>query len=116
MPQTRAGAAAALGRAYRANEDWTSYLALVDARLAGAGDDDERLRILREAAAIHERTGDPDAALAALARSFPLAPKDRALAEQLVRLARAQGRFDEALAGFRKAAEALVDDPHAAAL
>ncbi|HEU5058806.1 MAG TPA: hypothetical protein VFU21_19870, partial [Kofleriaceae bacterium] len=60
---TRSGAAAALGRAYRANEDWTSYLALVDARLAGAEDDDERLRILREAAAIHERIGDPDSAL-----------------------------------------------------
>ena len=116
LPQTRSGAAAALGRAFRANEDWTSYLALVDARLAGAEDDEDRLRILREAAAIHERTGDPDAALVALARAFPLAPKDRALAEQLVRLARAQGRFDEALDGFRKAAAALTDDPHAAAL
>ena len=115
LDATRSGAASALGHAYRANEDWTSYLALVEARLAGAEDDEERLRILREAAAIHERIGDPDSALAALARAFPLAPKDRALSDQLVRLARAQGRFDEALEGFRKAAEALTDDAHAAA-
>jgi tetratricopeptide (TPR) repeat protein len=116
VPAARTGAAEALGRAYRAAEDWPSYLALVDARLAGAGDAEEKLRVLREAAAIHERIGDPDAALAALARAFPLAPKDRALADQLIRLAKAQGRFDEALEGFRNAALALKDDAHAAAL
>ncbi|HKE18580.1 MAG TPA: tetratricopeptide repeat protein, partial [Kofleriaceae bacterium] len=115
VPACRGGAAEALGRAYRAVEDWPSYLTLVDARLASAPDDDERLRILREAAAIHERIGDPEAALAALARAFPLAPKDRGLADQLVRLARHLSSYDAALDGFRRAAKALPDDAHGAA-
>ena len=115
VPACRGGSAEALGRAYRAVEDWPSYLTLVDARLASAPDDDEKLRILREAAAIHERIGDPAAALAALSRAFPHAPKDRALGDQLVRLARHLSSFDLALDGFRRAAKALNDDPHGAA-
>lgn len=115
VPSCRGGAAEALGRAYRAAEDWPSYLTLVDARLASAADDDERLRILREAASIHERIGDPAAALAALARAFPLAPKDRALADHVARLARHLQAYDQALDGFRRAAKALTDDPHGAA-
>ena len=118
-PACRGGAAEALGRAYRLAEDWPSYLSLVEARLTSAPEgeagDDERLRILREAAAIHERIGEPAEALAALARAFPLAPKDRALADQLVRMARHLGGFDVALEGFRKAAAALADDAHGAA-
>ena len=115
VPACRGGAADALGRAYRAVEDWPSYLTLVDARLASAADDDERLRILREAASIHERIGDPAAALSALARAFPLSPKDRALAEHVARLARHLQAYDPALEGFRRAAKALSDDPHGAA-
>ncbi|HUH03733.1 MAG TPA: tetratricopeptide repeat protein [Kofleriaceae bacterium] len=110
----RAGAAGALTHAYRENREWDRFLSLVEPRLAQAADDPhERLRILREAAEIHEREmSDKGAALAALAQSMPLSPRDRKLEDDVVRLARETGAWGSAVEGFRATAEAMHSDPH----
>lgn len=114
-PTCRGAAAEALGRSYRLAEDWPRYLSLVDARVIGTDDPSEKLRILREAAGIQERIGESRGALHSLMQAFPLAPKDRALEDQLIRLARSQDAVAEAVGAFRKAADALREDPHGAA-
>ncbi|MEM9491605.1 MAG: hypothetical protein AAGC55_20840, partial [Myxococcota bacterium] len=109
----RASAAGALAAAYRENEDWSEFLSLLEPRLAEAGSPARELTILREAADIQEgKVGDQGAALASLARAFPLAPGARVIAADVGRLAEATGDWAAAETAYRAAAEAGGDDPH----
>lgn len=109
----RPAAANALTDAYRENQDWNELLSLLEPRLAVAGDPRRELSILREAADIQEnRVDDQAGALASLARAYPLAPKDRSLEADLVRVAEATGDWPAAEAAYRQAAENAADDPH----
>src|SRR5690606_8939742 len=63
--------------------------------------------ILRGTARLHEaHTGDKAAALAALARALPLAPEDRALERDLVRLSEETGDHLAAADAYGRAAAA----------
>lgn len=112
----RAAAAASLATAYRETRDWPRFLELLEPRLADAETPDERLRILREAAEIQEReVHDQAAAASSLIRALPLAPKDRVLEGQMVKLAEATGQWEAVADAYGSAAVALPDDPFEAA-
>lgn len=114
--ELRAVAAVALLHSYRANADWDKVLELVEPRLAQADDDGERLVILREAAEISERRqDDKTAALAFVVRAMPLAPRDRRVEDDVVRLAGDTGDWQSAIDAYRATAAVLKDDPIAAA-
>ncbi len=116
QPATRGIAADALGRAYRETSNWIGFLDLVEPRMEAAKTPEQRLHILREAAEIQERrSGDLAAALGSLARAFPLAPQDRILEDNLVRLARETSTWQVAIDAYRAAIDALQADPHAQA-
>jgi len=84
----RASAAQTLATAYRTTDDWAALLEIVEHRVAVAPDDAQRAQVLVEAAKLQEeRAGDTSAALAAIARAFPLTPGDASLEIELVRLA-----------------------------
>ncbi|WP_428264675.1 tetratricopeptide repeat protein [Haliangium sp.] len=109
-------AAEALAAAYRETGDWPRFLELLEPRLAGAQSDDDRLRILREAATIQEqRVGDVAAAASSLLRALPLTPKDRVLEAHMARLAGETGQWDAAAEAYEQAAQAVADDPFEAA-
>lgn len=112
----RPQAANALVDAYRATENWPRFLELVGPRLADAPDDSTRLVILREAADIQmNKVDDQAGALASLAQAFPLAPKDRVLETQIVKLAAAVDAWPAAATAYEQAASALAEqDPHEA--
>ncbi|MCY1058477.1 tetratricopeptide repeat protein [Nannocystis sp. SCPEA4] len=106
-----------LGKLYRGRGEWAELAAIVDARLAGAeGDAVRQVDILRETARLHEaHTGDKAAAVAALARAFPLAPADRAIERDLLRLSEETGDFRPATAAFHSAAGVTIaGEPHRA--
>lgn len=112
----RAAAAESLAVAYRETRDWPGFLELLEPRLADAESPEDRLRILREAAAIQEREVDDQAAAArSLVRALPLAPKDRVLERHMAKLAGATGQWDAAADAYEQAAQALADDPFEAA-
>ncbi|MCG8419297.1 MAG: hypothetical protein MJE77_15295 [Proteobacteria bacterium] len=109
----RARAATTLAEACRENEDWDEFLKLLAPRLADARSPQHELSILREAADIQEnKVNDPEAALASLARAYALAPKDRVLEADLVRLAEVADDWSAAERGYREAAERTTDDLH----
>jgi tetratricopeptide (TPR) repeat protein len=112
----RAAAAEALATAYRETRDWPRFLELLEPRLADADSADDRLRILREAADIQEHEVDDLAAAGrSLIRALPLAPKDRVLEGNMVRLAQATGQWEAAAEAYELAAQALPNDPFEAA-
>lgn len=112
----RPGAVEVLSKLYRARGEWTALAAIAEARLVVAGSDAvKQVEILRETATIHEtHGGDREAALAALARAFPLAPGDRGLERELVRLADETGNYRVAAEAYQTAAEAAIGDIHRA--
>lgn len=112
----RPGAVEVLGKLYRSRGEWTELAAIADARLAVAeGDTVKQVDILRETARLHEaHTNDRPAALAALARAFPLAPGDRSLERDLVRLSEETGDPRAAADAYHAAADASAGDPHRA--
>lgn len=116
LESCRPVAAEALATAYRKTGDWKGFLELLEPRLADAESPDDRLRLLREAAAIQEhQVADATAAAESLARALPLAPKDRVLEANMVRLAESTGNWDGAEVAYEQAAQALTDDPFEAA-
>ncbi|MCY1008712.1 tetratricopeptide repeat protein [Nannocystis pusilla] len=115
--EARAGAVEVLGKLYRGRGEWADLAAIVDARLAAAeGDAVKQVDILRETARLHEaHTGDKPAAVAALARAFPLAPADRSIERDLLRLSEGTGDFAPAATAFHQAAAApIAGEPHRA--
>lgn len=106
-----------LGKLYRARGEWLELAAICESRLTVAGDAIRRAEILRETAKIHEDHGrDQAAALAAIARAFPLQAGDRATERDLVRLADATGDYATAAQAFHAAAAATTDGHRAAEL
>ncbi|MCY1070699.1 tetratricopeptide repeat protein [Nannocystis sp. RBIL2] len=115
--EARAGAVEVLGKLYRGRGEWADLASIVDARLAAAeGDSVKQVDILRETARLHEaHTGDKPAAVAALARAFPLAPADRSIERDLLRLSEETGDFGPAATAFHQAAATpIAGEPHRA--
>lgn len=107
----------ALSRAAARTGQWEQALELVDARVAAAATDAERVAIWREAAELYERrANDLAAAQAALAAALRAAPADRSLAAELERVADARGATDELAAALAAAVEAAPDAEVAARL
>ncbi len=118
VEECRTEAATALSIKYRDRGDWGRFLGLLEPRLADAKSDDERLRILREAAEIQEhKVDDKAAAAASLIRALPLTPRDRGLEAHMAELAGETGQWDGAAESYELAAQALdqAGDPFEAA-
>lgn len=112
----RAQAVEVLGKLYRARGEWLALAEIAESRLAVAPDAARRVEVLRETASIREEHGkDPAAALAAVARAFPLQAGDRAIERDLVRLAEATGDYLAAADAYAAAASASAGDGHRAA-
>jgi len=108
--EARAEAAEILADAYRVTERFPEVVALLEVRLATRRAPEERLRLLREAATFQEREGgDPEAALGSIRRALLLAPDDRTLERELLRLGAAADAWPKAVAGLRDATEATSD-------
>ncbi len=92
--RTLGAVVASLSRLYAAADDHVAAVALLEPRLAAAASDAERVAVLTETAALHERrAGDPGGAFAAIFRAFSLAPSE-VLAARLLRLADLAGRWE----------------------
>jgi tetratricopeptide (TPR) repeat protein len=105
---TRAQAADALAQSFRTNGDLGGVLDLLPARLAEAKDDRTRLALLREAAQLRlEHKHDAAGALADLARTFPLAPRDQLIEHQVVSLAKSTGDYATAATAYAQAIGAI---------
>ena len=114
--ESRSAAAEALVLAYRGSGDLVGLLELSEARLATSGDPQRERDVLREAMEIAEGVvSDGGRALDYAIRLLPLVPRDRALEDRTVELARAEGRLADALGAMRAAAPAFRDDAHALA-
>jgi len=107
----RSSAANTLATAYRTTSDWAALLEIVEHRVAVAGNDLDRAKILVEAARLHEeRASDPASALSALARAFPLTPGDASLEGEIVRLAELTSGWPLAIDALGAAISACGDD------
>jgi tetratricopeptide (TPR) repeat protein len=87
-----------LERLAEQTKDWRGlldvYARVARARTEGA----ERVELLRLRAEVRERRmSDPSGALDEMLRSFALAPENAATQEEILRLARATGRWEEAI-------------------
>ena len=85
----------------RLAEKTNDWLGLLDvyARVARARTEtSERIELLRLRAEVRERRmGDPSGALDEMLRSFAMAPTDKGTQEEILRLARVTGRWEEAI-------------------
>ena len=87
-PAVQVTASAALAAAAAETDDWALTLRLLEPRLALAGGSAEKAERLCEAARLAEsRANNRSAAFAALARAMPLAPDNRAIESEALRLA-----------------------------
>jgi thioredoxin-like negative regulator of GroEL len=101
----------ALAAAYAATDEWSSTLAIVDARLDNAANDAARVAVLLEAARLHELRGsDARAALRALRRAFPLAARRTDIEDEIGRLATATDEHAIAVDAYREAVSRLEAD------
>lgn len=100
-----------LAQAYRETDDWASLLEIVEHRVAAADDNATKAAVLVEAAKLHEERADaPVSALSAIARAFPLTPKDASLEVELVRLAGRTDAWPVAIDALGAAIAASADD------
>jgi tetratricopeptide (TPR) repeat protein len=91
----RAAAVEGLVRCSAATDDWQGLLAILPHRLALATGDDERARLLAEAALLEEKRGQrPKEALAHHCTVLQLRPDDAQTEAAILRLAEATGDFD----------------------
>lgn len=95
----------ALVHAYRATDESSSLVALVEFRLRCARDARESIAILRETAALREQAGDATGAQADVARAFALDPEDHGLEHDLMRFAVATEAWQSAADALRIAAD-----------
>lgn len=109
-PEAGREAVETLAKACSTAAEWSSLLDLAEKRLAVAPNDTFRKDVLLEAAWItEEQLHDPSAALGFQRRAFAVAPEP-AVEKDLVRLAEATGRWEEAAEGYRQAIEQCTDD------
>jgi tetratricopeptide (TPR) repeat protein len=114
-PATRGIAAEGLADAALSTQDHVEILRLLPVRLAAAESTRVKVRLLREAAELHEKhAGDVGAAFAAIAAALAEAPSEESLERELLRLAEASGKHAEAGAALSAAAGA-VEEPGRAA-
>lgn len=100
-----------LSRAFEATDDWEGLLQLVDARVEGAANDLVRLRLLRQAAQVAESRGnDPSRALELTRRAMVLAPEQREIEGEVLRLAEVTGEWSVAVDAMEQAVSLLGDD------
>ncbi|MCP4599895.1 MAG: hypothetical protein GY847_05025 [Proteobacteria bacterium] len=105
-------AAEALASAYSSTDDWQLCLDILEPRLKAARSDFERARILVEAAELQEkRAEDPAAALGSLTRAFPIAPTDAVIERDLMRLAEATDKWEDAAKAYSETARVVSDLP-----
>lgn len=101
-----------LSKSYAATEEWEPELALTDARLAAAVDDDARVGILMRAASLAESKGNsPSRAFERVASAFELSPGSVHLESELHRLAALASLPNELANALPRAAARLEDDP-----
>ncbi len=101
----------ALAGAYEVTDEWQKRLELLEHRLGAATDVHRQVRLLREAAAVHETRGeDRSAALHCMRRAMALAPDMRDIEGDVLRLAEETTEWSVALAAVREAIENLEDN------
>jgi tetratricopeptide (TPR) repeat protein len=89
---------------YERADDWRHLVAVNEERLGLAGDDGERIGILRETAKLwEERGGEKSRAFDAMRVAWTLDPEDGDAREQLDRLASATKRWDDLAAAYETA-------------
>ncbi len=109
VPQHKGRIVDMLRPIYERADDWHKLVAINDERLGLAGDDAERITVLRETAQLwEERGGDRRKAFEAMRAAWALDPEDGDARERLDRLASATERW-EALAETYEAALAKTD-------
>ncbi|MBP9088028.1 MAG: tetratricopeptide repeat protein, partial [Kofleriaceae bacterium] len=117
-PTTRGAVADTLAATYARTGDVAAVLELLPARLAeceasgpgGGRDDKAELALLREAASLrlaHHGAAGRAAALADLARAFPLAPRDQMIEKQLLELGAATNDYITVALAFGEAISVL---------
>ncbi|MCC6875516.1 MAG: tetratricopeptide repeat protein, partial [Sandaracinaceae bacterium] len=110
-PSARGPAVRGLAKAYELTDDWNALLSLLEPRLELASGDLERVELLREAAALHERrAGEANAAFEDVRRALGYAPASSELEAELLRLAHATERYNAAAGALGHAAEAIAQD------
>ncbi|HEY8430309.1 MAG TPA: hypothetical protein VIL20_18135, partial [Sandaracinaceae bacterium] len=109
-PEARASAVRGLAKAHERTGNWQASLDLLEHRIELAASDDERVEILEQAARFYEENaGQPSAAFDSLRRALALAPASLELEAELLRLAEATGRFEDAADAIGAAAHALSE-------
>ncbi|MCS6898707.1 MAG: tetratricopeptide repeat protein [Myxococcales bacterium] len=104
-PRVQLEATEALLNHFQRHDDGEGILSLLPMRLALAGDDETRVLLLLEAAALLEtKLARPLEALEALRRALVLAPADLGLAREVLRVARAVGALGVGVEALRRAA------------
>ncbi|MGE0785424.1 MAG: hypothetical protein AB7S26_07040 [Sandaracinaceae bacterium] len=105
----RGAAVRGLAKAYQLAGAWESTLELLEPRIELAPDDEERVRVLREAAQLYENNaGRASDAFDQIRRALGYDPANHELESELVRLAEASDRFREAADALGTAAKELA--------
>lgn len=89
----------------REDGDWAALAQVLGATLVRHGDEVDRVAMLGELAEAQERAGDAEAAVASYQRAVALAPADHAVFPAAGRVLLDQGRYDELVVLFDRAAE-----------
>ncbi len=112
VPEAKGGAVEGLAEAARRTDDVDALLALLPDRLDAADGARARVRLLREAASLEEeRRSDPGRAFDRIQEAFAASPDDEAIERELLRLAAATGRKNDAAVALATASGTLDADP-----
>ncbi|MBI4700879.1 MAG: hypothetical protein HY744_06900, partial [Deltaproteobacteria bacterium] len=96
---------------YEGAGDWRGQLRLLDLQLEHVDEPADQVELLREMAAIWEKSGEsPERAFEVARRAFRLVPEDAASRELLERLAEQLGAWEELGDSIEKAAGAVQDE------
>jgi tetratricopeptide (TPR) repeat protein len=109
-PDHRYRIAKVLEPIYEAHDEWMKLVVIYDAELEFIADREERVRLRREIARLHEeRGGDLDIAFQALAAAFAEAPDDDEILEGLQLLSEKRESWDELVAALDVAVPEALD-------
>ncbi len=112
-PDCRETAVDRLMACYQQSEEWDRFFSLAKPRLELASDSRQKLQILRDTANVKEkRVGDDVGAMECLIEAFALAPTDRALEAELVRLTQQTGNYTALAQAYDSAVATVSEEPH----
>jgi tetratricopeptide (TPR) repeat protein len=95
---------------YRNSDQWKKRIAVYEAKCALVQDPSEKIQLLAEIANLHEHRGrDESLALDAWGRALLLDPSNQPIQEEVERLGRRLGNWDEQIATYEGAVQAADD-------